>query len=177
MRKYLSTSKILILLLTAHRSLARKEHGLRYGAVNDLQRRKAVSSGFFNSDMANTTTIEKCNPSLATSTPLTTVFPSPGATPIEVFNQSQIVTSYIPEATWCVGPPIGLLATATILGPPYLNASTLYSTTIGGTGYCETIYVSTTTSICATTLTGLASKVSNSGFIQIVPAKYSRKHY
>lgn len=142
---------IFVWLLTPHCSLAQKEHRFRHEVVNNLPRRNAI---------ANATTTEACSLPSRSSTPVTTIYPSPGARPIEVFNQSQVVTSFIPEATWCVGPPIGLVATATILGPPYLNASTLYSTTVAGTGSCETIYAPTTTTVCATTLTGLASKVS-----------------
>jgi hypothetical protein len=67
----------------------------------------------------------------------------------------------MPEMTWCVGPPIGLIPTAVISGtPPYANETTLYATTIAGTSRCETVYVPTVTTICATTLTGLASKVT-----------------
>ena len=95
-----------------------------------------------------------------TSPILGVVFPSPKATPIKITTQSQVITSFIPELTWCVGPPIGLIPVTSSLGPPYLNHSIKYLTTIAGTGYCETVYRPTTTTVCATTLTGLASKVA-----------------
>lgn len=91
-------------------------------------------------------------------TVLTTVMPSPGAQPVEVTSQSQMVESYLPEMTWCVGPPLGLMAMSTVTSGE--NDTTLYTTTIGGTARCETSYAAVMTSICATILTGLASKVT-----------------
>ena len=91
------------------------------------------------------------------SSVLTVITPSPGAVPVAVTQQSQIVTSFVPQAKWCVAPPIRLLPIAT-LGPPYPN-STVYSTLIPGTGSCETSYSPTSITVCATTLTGLASTV------------------
>ncbi|KAF1829835.1 hypothetical protein BDW02DRAFT_651064 [Decorospora gaudefroyi] len=58
--------------------------------------------------------------------------------------------------TWCVGPPMALLP---MTGPPYVNESTGYSTMMGGTGSCETMYTPIETTVCTTTLTGLGSKV------------------
>ncbi|CAO2657180.1 Nn.00g033060.m01.CDS01 [Neocucurbitaria sp. VM-36] len=100
---------------------------------------------------------EPCPASATSHTIYSIIFPSPDASPIEITAQSQVVTSYIPEMTWCVGPPIALLP---ITGPPYLNATTNYTTLIEGTGSCETAYAPLQTTVCATTLTGLASKVT-----------------
>ncbi|KAF2844994.1 hypothetical protein T440DRAFT_502758 [Plenodomus tracheiphilus IPT5] len=87
------------------------------------------------------------------------IVPSPGASPIEITAQSQIVTSYIPEMTWCVAPAMALWPITN--GPPYLNSSTTeYSTSYEGTGSCETIFAPVQTTVCATTLTGLGSKIS-----------------
>ncbi|KAF2877252.1 hypothetical protein BDV95DRAFT_558775 [Massariosphaeria phaeospora] len=109
----------------------------------------------------NFTVTEQCPaPTSTRPSVLSTVVPSPGAAPIEITTQSEVVTSYLPEMTWCVGPPIGLIPIATVSGPPYLNVSTKYSTTTAGTGSCETVYTPTTTTVCATTLTGLASKIT-----------------
>jgi hypothetical protein len=65
------------------------------------------------------------------------IFPSPNASPVEVTAQSQVVTSFIPEATWCVAPPMAIIA---MTGPPYANGTANYTTTIEGTGSCETMY-------------------------------------
>ncbi|KAI8937955.1 hypothetical protein NX059_005637 [Plenodomus lindquistii] len=87
------------------------------------------------------------------------IVPSPGASSIEITAQSQIVTSYIPEMTWCVAPAMALWPITN--GPPYLNSSTTeYSTSYEGTGSCETMFVPVQTTVCATTLTGLGSKIS-----------------
>jgi len=100
-------------------------------------------------------------------TVFTVIIPSPGAVPIEVTQQRQVLTSFIPEMTMCVGPPVGLVPVST-LGPPYLNDSTVYETTVAGTGECSTVYTATETTVCATTITGLASKITVSECDQAV---------
>lgn len=86
------------------------------------------------------------------------LYPSPDALAVEITSQSQVVTSYVPEMTWCVGPPIGFAPVTT--KAPYLNESTEYEVVTAGTGHCETVYVPTEVTICATTLTGIASKIT-----------------
>lgn len=87
------------------------------------------------------------------------VIPSPGASPVEITAQSQVITSYIPEMTWCVAPAMALWPITN--GPLYLNSSTTeYSTSYEGTGSCETVFVPVQTTVCATTLTGIGSKIS-----------------
>jgi hypothetical protein len=105
----------------------------------------------------NNTAIEQCPASTSTRSIYSILFPSPDAAPIEITAQSQVITSFLPEATWCVGPPIALIP---ISGPPYFNQSTEYETVTGGTAFCETAYVATQTTVCATTLTGIASKIT-----------------
>jgi hypothetical protein len=103
------------------------------------------------------TTTQQCPTPTKTPTIFSIVFPSPDASPIEITAQSQVLTSYIPEMTWCVAPPVAFSA----LTAPYLNATTTnYTTIIEGTGSCETVYAPIETTVCATTLTGLASKVT-----------------
>lgn len=100
-----------------------------------------------------------CPASTTTRQVYSTVFPSPGASPIEITAQSQVVTSYIPEMTWCVAAPPGLWPITT--GPPYRNTSTTeYFTSYQGTGSCETVFAPVQTTVCATTLTGLGFKIS-----------------
>ncbi|KAG9378501.1 hypothetical protein A1F94_010270 [Pyrenophora tritici-repentis] len=84
----------------------------------------------------NYTTTESCASSTSTHSVYSTLYPSPSASPVEITAQSQVVTSYIPEMTWCVGPPIEPIP---MTRPPYLNGTTEYITTIAGTGSCETI--------------------------------------
>ncbi|KAI1667938.1 hypothetical protein L13192_08647 [Pyrenophora tritici-repentis] len=104
----------------------------------------------------NYTTTESCASSTSTHSVYSTLYPSPSASPVEITAQSQVVTSYIPEMTWCVGPPIEPIP---MTRPPYLNGTTEYITTIAGTGSCETMYSPLETTVCATTLTGLGSKI------------------
>jgi hypothetical protein len=103
------------------------------------------------------TTTQQCLPPSSTRTIHGIIFPSPDAAPIEVTSQSQVLTSYFPEMTWCAAPPVVFLP---ISGAPYLNVSANYSATASGTGSCETVYAPVMTTVCATTLTGLASKIT-----------------
>lgn len=89
---------------------------------------------------------------------LTIITPSPGASPVQVTKQSQIVTSYIPQYTLCDLPPVGfshLSRPSTIPSTaPFKN----YSMTIPpGNGSCTTIFEETATMVCATTLTDLTT--------------------
>jgi hypothetical protein len=103
------------------------------------------------------TSTQQCPTSSSTRTIHSIVFPSPDAAPIEVTSQSQVLTSYVPEMTWCVAPPIIFVPISTA---PYANVSTSYSPIAWGTGSCETVYAPMMTTVCATTLTGLASKIT-----------------
>ena len=106
-------------------------------------------------------------PASTTSAPnvLNYITPSPGASPVAVTAQSQIVTSYIPQYTLCELPPIEFFSispvpSAVATTAPYRN----YSISIPeGNGTCTTIYEPTITMVCATTLTGLVERwtVSN----------------
>lgn len=151
----------LLTLSRLHVSLARRQNGFKYETLDTAQKRAAEEKALEPLAIKFTVT-EQCPTAASTRPPiLSIVYPSPDADPVEVTAQSQVVTSYIPEMTWCVGPPVGLvLMTANVTGPPYLNYSIQYSATVDGTGSCETAYVPTETTICATTLTGLASKVT-----------------
>ncbi|RMZ69351.1 SCL locus [Pyrenophora seminiperda CCB06] len=104
----------------------------------------------------NYTTTESCPTPTSTRSVYSIVYPSPDASPVEITAQSQVVTSYIPEMTWCVGPPIELIP---ITGPPYSNGTAGYTTVTEGTGSCSVMYSPIETTICATTLIGLGSKV------------------
>jgi hypothetical protein len=107
----------------------------------------------------SSTTTQQCPTSSSTRTIYSIVFPSPDATPIEVTSQSQVLTSYVPEMTWCAAPP---LVVVPISGAPYSNVSAIanYTVIASGTGFCETVYAPVMTTVCATTLTGLASKIT-----------------
>ncbi|KAK3702127.1 hypothetical protein LTR37_015102 [Vermiconidia calcicola] len=92
---------------------------------------------------------------------LTYITPSPGATPVAVTEQSQIVTSYIPQFTLCDLPPVGFVSISPLplsarpTTAPYHNYSVMIRT---GTGECTVIYDPTITMVCATTLTALVDK-------------------
>ncbi|THY28302.1 hypothetical protein D6D01_03919 [Aureobasidium pullulans] len=86
---------------------------------------------------------------------LTYITPSPGASPIPVTQQSQLVSSNLPIFTLCALPPeafFPITATPTQTTAPYKN----YSISIPpGPGTCTTIYSPTVTMVCATILTGI----------------------
>ncbi|KAF1923356.1 uncharacterized protein M421DRAFT_19163, partial [Didymella exigua CBS 183.55] len=83
--------------------------------------------------------------------------PSSDAAPVEITSISQVVTSFIPTATFCVGPALYF---SSIAGGPFFNGSANFTQYISGTSSCDVEYSTTTKTICATTLTGLASKVT-----------------
>lgn len=92
---------------------------------------------------------------------LTYVTPSPGANPIAVTEQSQYVTSFVPQYTLCELPPVAFYSASPYR--PSMVASTApyqnYSISVPeGNGTCTTIYKPTHTMVCATTLTGLFDK-------------------
>ncbi|KAF3004359.1 hypothetical protein E8E13_009783 [Curvularia kusanoi] len=102
----------------------------------------------------STTTLPPPPPPIST---LTVIYPSSDAAPIEVTSISQVVTSFIPEATFCVGPALYF---SSISGGPFTNGSANVTQFISGTTSCGVEYSTTTKTICATTLTGLASKIT-----------------
>ncbi|KAF2621309.1 hypothetical protein BU25DRAFT_483106 [Macroventuria anomochaeta] len=101
-----------------------------------------------------TTTLLPPPPPVST---LTVIYPSPDAAPVEVTSISQVVTSYIPEATFCLGPALYF---SSIAGGPFFNGSANVIQYVSGSSSCSVEYSTTTKIICATTLTGLASKVT-----------------
>ncbi|KAF9698909.1 hypothetical protein EKO04_003306 [Ascochyta lentis] len=101
-----------------------------------------------------TTTLPPPAPPVST---LTVIYPSSDAAPVEVTSISQVVTSYIPEATWCLGPALYF---ASVPGAPFFNGSANVTQYVSGSSSCGVEYSTTTTTVCATTLTGLASKIT-----------------
>ncbi|KAF1354522.1 hypothetical protein EJ07DRAFT_62906, partial [Lizonia empirigonia] len=87
----------------------------------------------------------------------TVIYPSSDAAPVEVTSISQVVTSYIPEATWCLGPALYF---SSIAGAPFYNGSANVTRYESGASSCGVEYSTTTETICATTLTGLVSKIT-----------------
>ncbi|KAK4543459.1 hypothetical protein LTR36_005602 [Oleoguttula mirabilis] len=90
---------------------------------------------------------------------LALITPSPGASPVSVTKQSQIVTTYVPQFTLCALPPIEFFSVSPVPSArpttaPYQN----YSISIPpGNGTCTTIYSQTETMVCDTTLTDLVT--------------------
>ena len=136
--------RTLLVLLHLRSTVARLHHGLPHKVLNVTQTPVLVAAPV----TVNYTTAESCLALTSTIPTYSILYPSPNASPVEITAQSQVVTSYIPEMTWCVGPPIALIP---MTGPPYLNATTEYSTTIAGTGSCETMY-SPLETVCSTEL-------------------------
>ncbi|KAK0256649.1 hypothetical protein LTR29_010506 [Friedmanniomyces endolithicus] len=99
------------------------------------------------------------SPTSLSSGVLTLITPSPGASPVSVTMQSQIVASYVPQFTLCELPPLAFLPTTPVpsarpTSAPYHN----YSISMPpGNGTCTTIYSQTVTMVCDTTLYGLAT--------------------
>lgn len=144
-----------ILAIARFRGITARYNGFRHEAM-DASKQYEKKFDKIDPIVVNYTVIEQCT--APTRSIYSLFYPSPDATAVEITAQSQVVTSYLPEMTWCVGPPIALQPIST--KAPYLNYSTEYEVITAGTGHCETVYVPTETTVCATTLTGLASKVT-----------------
>lgn len=87
---------------------------------------------------------------------LTVITPSPGASPVQVTSQSQIVTTYIPQFTLCDLPPVGFFPVSRPTTIPATAPYNNYSMTIPpGNGSCQTFYRTTETMVCATVLSDL----------------------
>lgn len=80
--------------------------------------------------------------------------PSPFAFPIPVTLQHQVATTYIPRYTTCREGPEATPAP----GPPYLNVTSTAAPT--SSTPCETFYDASETTLCHTTLIGLATRVT-----------------
>jgi len=98
----------------------------------------------------------------------TMITPSRSASPIAVTSMSQVVTTYIPIITMCA---ISLVPIT--LTPKYGNSSTRYAnasysvSSSLGEG-CTTYYNTTSTTVCATVLTGIATSYNITGCKQDV---------
>lgn len=91
---------------------------------------------------------------------LTFITPSPGASPVAITEQSQLVTSYVPQYTLCELPPKAFFpvtptAATVATTAPFRNFSVSIPS---GSGTCTTTFSPTRTMVCATTLTGLVQK-------------------
>lgn len=99
-----------------------------------------------------------------TSTPsplstITVITPSPGASPVPVTSQSQLVTSYYPLFTLCELPPteafpVTFAPSAKSSTAPWQNVSV---SAWPGNGTCTTIFSETQTMVCDTILTDLTT--------------------
>jgi len=141
--------------------------------------------------VASPATVSARRSSSASDGVLTVITPSPGASPVSVTSQSQIVTTYVPQFTLCELPPIEFFSvtpvpSATFSTAPYRN----YSVSIPpGTGTCTTIYSQTETMVCDTTLSGLVTTYpvtncaqditfsSQYGYTLVTPAPSSNATY
>ncbi|KAF2691784.1 hypothetical protein K458DRAFT_473487 [Lentithecium fluviatile CBS 122367] len=143
-----------ILAITRFEGVVGRYNGFRH---EELDATKKQLEKRLDPIILNNTITGQCSAPTRTRSIHSILYPSPEAAPVEITAQSQVVTSFVREATWCVGPPIALIP---VSGLPYLNQSTEYEPLIAKTGHCETAYVPTQTTVCATTLTGIASKVT-----------------
>lgn len=143
-----------LIAVTRFEGVAARYNGFRHEAI-DASNKKLVKR--LDPIILGTSATEQCPAPTSTRSIHSIFFPSPNAAPVEITAQSQVVTTFRPEATWCVGAPIALMP---VSGPPYFNQSTEFETLAAGTGFCETAYVAEKSTVCATTLTGIASKIT-----------------
>ncbi|CAK3790307.1 Hypothetical predicted protein [Lecanosticta acicola] len=152
MGHHFSLTSLLISTL-AFNAGARHIHPYKHEAVQIARRQVGPPISATPTDMAAATT----SPAI-----LTYITPSPGASPVAITEQSQLVESFVAEYTICELPPQALIPITPV---PSTLATTAryhnYSISIPpGTGSCTTIYIPTQTMVCATTLTALVEKVT-----------------
>jgi hypothetical protein len=87
----------------------------------------------------------------------TTITPSPSASPIFITAQSQVITTYFVDGVWCVGPALYF---SSISGGPFTDGRSNVTAFVEGTGSCSTLFSAVETTGCATTLTGIANRVT-----------------
>ncbi|EKG11689.1 hypothetical protein MPH_11182 [Macrophomina phaseolina MS6] len=129
-----------------------------------LEKRQLIVPSIPSSVLENIVTlaVEEATPipAIISSTPVSTVYsyyyPSPSAYPTPITQQSQVETTYVPRITTCKGPPIAFEILQQAVSP-FLNSTSIIYGTSPIT--CDTLYYTEITTICATTLTGVASKV------------------
>lgn len=138
-----------------------------------LEKRQLIVPSVPSSVLANilTLAVEEATPSPAfiPSTPVSTIYsvyyPSPSASPTPITQQSQVETTYVPRITTCKGPPVAFEIYRQTRYPFHNYTSTIYG---NGPITCDTLYYTETTTICATTLTGVASRITVSECTQDV---------
>ncbi|KAF2486108.1 hypothetical protein BDY17DRAFT_239529, partial [Neohortaea acidophila] len=91
---------------------------------------------------------------------LTYITPSPGAPPVAVTTESQLVTSYLPQFTLCELTTVAgySLASGAFSGSSNSRFQNSSGSIPTATGTCTTIFSPTETMVCATTLTALATR-------------------
>lgn len=157
----------LLIILQLQFTLAKPQNGLPHEVLNITQGVEGILPGVMTAnqtitepvrlDLINLTTTETWSSPTTTRIIHSIIFPSPDASPVEITAQSQVITSYVPEMTWCVGPAIAI---SPVAAPPFPNGTTNFTQILEGTGSCDIKYSPIATTVCATTLTGLASKVT-----------------
>ncbi|KAF2440542.1 hypothetical protein P171DRAFT_435335 [Karstenula rhodostoma CBS 690.94] len=145
-----------LLAIARFRGIAARGNGFRHEAVDASDQHYERRVEKLDPLIFDYTISEQCP--APTRSVHSLLYPSPNASAVEITIQSQVVTSYLPEMTWCVGPPVAFAAITT--RAPYLNQSVEYEMITAGTARCETAYATTETTVCATTLTGIASKIT-----------------
>ena len=121
-------------------------------SADDIQKRQAPQQGLPVAEAAASQTPD---------IPLvyTYITPSPGATPVPVTRLGQPVTSYIPQYTACLLPPVAQAPQPTPTTwpttAPYRNYTASWES---GYGTCSTIFSETVTEVCRTTLSGLIDR-------------------
>jgi hypothetical protein len=143
--------------LLVHRQYVKKALRHRYQAMGMQQRAEAKTETITYDATGPDTTPGA--PSPTQNTTYTLITPSLGADPIPITQQSQVITSFVPQYTLC---PLGISASN---GPRYTNSSrspvTLTSSgksmSTWNSGQCSTGYNPTLTTVCHTVLQGIAT--------------------
>lgn len=138
-------------------------HFLRHEAFHARAKRQIDEQG--STASATSTSVNGVAPMSSTSASIFTyITPSPSASPIAITELSQVITSYAPQMTLCVEEPLVYTSSPYIntvmAGAPFQNSSISPSPDgeeASDQTKCYTMYSETRTTVCATTLTGIAT--------------------
>lgn len=131
----------------------------RHGLLDQLKKRQVVPA---TTELLSILPVPTSVSSTGAQTTYTFITPSPSASPIAITSQSQVVTTFVPMVTLCPmsgqeGAPNGAVLSARSCvndsPAPYQNVTAARSPG------CVTKYMASRTTVCDTTLMGIASQV------------------
>lgn len=130
----------------------------RHGLLDQLKKRQVLP---VTTEPLSLSPASVSVPSIGAATTYKIITPSPSAFPIPITSQSQVVTTFVPVMTLCPMSRQGRAPSALRSVPSYANyaAAPYQNATAARNPGCVTQYTASTTTVCDTTLKGIATQV------------------